>query len=78
MRMKSPQSTKKSVKSLGRCYSLPFTDQHHWQDLSKLLKDGLRSIDKCELLDKDKVWYIYFGLFLKLSWPMQKLKQLIY
>ena len=24
----------KSVKSLGRCYSLPLTDRHHWQDRS--------------------------------------------
>ena len=61
----------KSVKSLGRCYSLPLTDQHQRQDLSKLLKDGLRSIDKCDLLNKGKVWCIYFGLFPKLSWPMQ-------
>ena len=31
----------KSIKSLSCCYSLPLIDQYHWQDLSKLLKDGL-------------------------------------
>ena len=40
-------------------------------DISKLLKDGLRSIDKCDLLNKNKVWCICFGLFPKLSWPLQ-------
>ena len=30
-----PTIRKKSVKSLGRCYSLPLTDQHLWQDLRK-------------------------------------------
>ena len=34
-------------------------------------KDGLRSTEKCNLLIKDKIWCIYFGLFLELSWPMQ-------
>ena len=28
-------------------------------------------IDKCDILNKDKVWCIYFGLIPKLSWPMQ-------
>ena len=28
-------------------------------------------MDKCDLLDKDKVWCIYFELIPKLSWPMQ-------
>ena len=68
MRTKSPQSVKKSVNSLGYCYSLSLTDRYRWQDLSKLLKDGLRSIDKCDLLNKDKV---YFGSFPKSSWSMQ-------
>ena len=63
MGTKSPQSAKKSVKSLGCCYSLPLTDRHCWQDLSKLLKDGLHSIEKCDLLNKNKVQCIYFGLF---------------
>ena len=40
-------------------------------DLNKLLKDGLCSIDKCYLLNKDKVRCVYFGLIPKLSWPMQ-------
>ena len=35
-----PTIHQKSFKSLGRCYSLPLTNQHCWQDLSKLLKDG--------------------------------------
>ena len=69
MGMKSPQSVKKTL-SLSHCYSLPLTDQHYWRDLSKL-KNGLHSIDKCDLLSKDKVWCIYFGLFPKLSWPIQ-------
>ena len=68
---KSPQSMIKRVKSLGCCYSLPLTDWHHWQDVSIWLKDGLHSIDKCDLLNKDKVWCIYFELFRKLSWQMQ-------
>ena len=55
----------KCVKSLGRCYFLPLFDRHRWQDINKLLKDGLRSIDKCDLLNKDKVWCIYFGFFPK-------------
>ena len=42
-------------------YSLPFTYQHRWQDLSKLLRDGLCSNDKCGLINKNKNWYIYFG-----------------
>ena len=61
----------KSIKSLDCCYSLPLTDQHWWQDLSKQLKDGLCSIDKCDLLNKDKVWCIYFRSIPKLSWLMQ-------
>ena len=64
-----PTICKKSVKSLGHCYSLPLTDQHHWQDLKKQLQDGLHSIDKCDLMNKDKIWCIY--LFPKLTWPMQ-------
>jgi len=66
-----PTIREKSVKSLGRCYSLPITDRHRWQDIIKQLKDGLRSIDKCDLINKDKIWCIYFGLIPKLSWPMQ-------
>ena len=30
-----PMIRKKSVKSFGRCYSLPLTDRHWWQDLRK-------------------------------------------
>ena len=71
MRTKSPQSAKKGFKSLGHCYSLPLTDRHRWQDLSKPLKDGLRSNDRCDLQKKDKVWCIYFGSLPKLSWPKQ-------
>ena len=44
---------------------------HHWQDLSKLLKEGLCYPDKCDLLNKDKVMCIYFGLFPKLLWLMR-------
>ena len=32
-----PTIREKSVKSLGRCYSLPLTDRHYWQDLRKQL-----------------------------------------
>ena len=60
---------KKSVKSLGRCYSLPLTDRHCWQDLRKQLQNGLCSIDKCNFMNKDKIWCIYFGLIPKLPWP---------
>ena len=56
-----PMIHEKSVKSLGRCYSLPLTDRHLWQDLRKQLQVGLRSIDKCDLMNKDKIWCIYFG-----------------
>ena len=62
---------KKNVKSLGCCYSLPLTDRHRWQDLRKQLQDSLRSIDKCDLMNKDKIWCIYFGLIPKLAWPLQ-------
>ena len=61
----------KSVKSPGRCYSLPLTDLHRWQDLLKQLKDGLLSIDKCDLMPKDKLWCVDFGLIPRLAWPMQ-------
>ena len=66
-----PTIREKSVKSLGRCYSLPLTDRHWWQDLLKQLKDGLLSIDKCDLIAKDKLWCVYFGLIPRLAWPMQ-------
>ena len=66
-----PTIRKKSVKSLGRCYSLPFSDRHQWQDLLKQLKDGLLSIDKCDLISNDKLWCVYFGLISRLPWPMQ-------
>ena len=66
-----PTIHEKSVKSLSLCCSLLLTDRHRWQDLSKLLKDKLRSIGKCDLLNKNKVWCIYFRLFPKLSRPMQ-------
>ena len=62
---------KKSVKSLGRSYSLPLTDRHRWQDLRKQLQNGLRSIDKCDLMNKDKTWCIYFGFIPKFSWSLQ-------
>ena len=68
---KIPMIRKKSIKSLGRCYSLPLTDRHRWQDLRKQLQNGLRSIDKCDLMNKDKIWCIYFGLIPKLAWPLQ-------
>ena len=48
-----PTIRKKNVKSLSSCYSLPLTDQHHWQDLRKELQDGLCSTDKCDLMNKD-------------------------
>ena len=66
-----PTIRKKSVKSLGHCYSLPLTDRHWWQDLLKQLKDELLSIDKCDLIAKDKLWCVYFGLIPRLVSPMQ-------
>ena len=66
-----PTIREKSVKSLGRCYSLPLIDRHRWQDLRKLLQNGLRANDKCDLMNKYKIWCIYFGLIPKLTWPLQ-------
>ena len=66
-----PTIREKSVKSLGRCYSRPLTDRRRWQNLRKQLQDGLRSIDKCDLMNKNKIWSIYFGLIPKLAWPLQ-------
>ena len=67
---KIPTIREKSIKSLGHCYFLPLTDQHHWQDLRKQLQNGLCSIDKCDIMNKDKIWGIYFGLIPKLAWPL--------
>ena len=50
-----PTIREKSVKSISRCYSLPLTDRYWWQDILKQLKDGLLSIDKCDLIAKDKL-----------------------
>ena len=66
-----PTIREKSVKSLGRCYSLQLTDHHRWQGLLKQLKDGSLSIDKCNPIAKDKLWCVYFGLIPRLAWPMQ-------
>ena len=66
-----PTIHEKSVKSLGRCYSRPLIDRHRWQNLRKQQQDGLRSMDKCDLMNKDKIWCIYFGLIPKLAWPLQ-------
>ena len=66
-----PMIREKSIKSLGFWYSLPLTDWHHWQNLRKQLQDGLHSIDKCDLMNKYKIWCIYFGLIPKLAWPLQ-------
>ena len=66
-----PTIREKGVKSLGRCYSLPLTDRHRGYDLLKQIKDGLPSIDKCDLIKKDKLWCVYFGLIPRLAWPMQ-------
>ena len=66
-----PTIPEKSIKSLGHCYSLPLTDHHQWQDLLKQLKDGLLSIVKCNLIAKDKLWCVYFGLITRLAGPMQ-------
>ena len=63
-----PTIREKSVKSLGRSYSLPLTDRRRWQDLRKQLQDVLRSIDKCDLMN---IWCIYFRLIPKLAWPWQ-------
>ena len=49
----------KGVYEIGRYYYLPLTDRHHWQDRRKLMKDGLRSIDKCDLLNKSIVQCIF-------------------
>ena len=53
-----PTICEKSVNSLGRCYSLPLTDRHRWQDLRKQLQDGLHSIDNYDLMNKNKIWCI--------------------
>ena len=37
-----------------------------------VLKDGLRSIDKRDLLNRDKVWCIYFGLYPKFFLKMKR------
>ena len=66
-----PTIREKRVKSLSHCHSLPLTDRHHWQNLRKQLQDGLCSIDKFDLMNKDKIWCIYFGLIPKLAWPLQ-------
>ena len=66
-----PTIHEKSIKSLSRGYSLPLTDRHRWQDLRKQQQDGLHSIDKCDPMNKDKIWCIYFGLIPKLTWPLQ-------
>ena len=66
-----PTIREKSVKNLGRCYPLLLTDRHRWQDLRKQLQNGLLSIDKCDLMNKDKIWCIYFELIPKLAWPLQ-------
>ena len=66
-----PTIREKSVKSLGRSYSLPYTDRHRWQELRTQLQNGFRSIDKCDLMNKDKIRCIYFGLIPKLAWPLQ-------
>ena len=65
-----PIIREKSVKSFGRCNSLPVTDRHRWEDLLKQLKYGLLSIDKCDLIAKDKLWCVYFGLIPRLPWSM--------
>ena len=66
-----PTIHEKSVNSLGHCYFLPLTHRHQWQDLLKQLKDGLHSIDKYDLIAKDKLWCVYFGLIPRLAWSMQ-------
>ena len=33
----------------------------------KQLKDGLLSTDKCDLIAKDKLWCVYFGLIPRLA-----------
>ena len=58
-------------KSHCRCYSLPLTDRHRWQDILKQLKDGLLSIDNCDLIAKDKLWRVCFCLIARLAWTMQ-------
>ena len=68
---KIPTIREKSGNSLGTGYSLPLTDRHRWQDLRKQLQNGLRSIDKYDHMNNDKIWCIYFGLIPKLAWPMQ-------
>ena len=39
--------------------------------MSSQLKDGLLSIDKCDLIAQDKLWCVYFGLIPRLAWPLQ-------
>ena len=58
-----PTIREKNVKCLGYSSSLPFTDQHRWQDLSKMLKDVLRSIDECDLFNKDRVGVFILDYF---------------
>ena len=57
-----PTVREKSVKSLGRLYSIPLTDSHRSLEVQKVALKGLKSTDKTCLPGKMKAWFYQHGL----------------
>ena len=67
---KIPTVREKSVKSLGRLYSIPMTDCHRGTEVQKVALKGLKSIDKTCLPGKMKAWCYQQGLLPRLLLPL--------
>ena len=59
------------VKSLGRWYSSPITDQHRGVEIQKQVENGLEAIERTSLSGKFKTWCLQYGLLPRVLWPLQ-------
>ena len=65
-----PTITDAPVKSLGRWFTKELSDKAQVANIHRMIQDGLKSIDRCDLPGKLKIWCLKFGLFPRVLWPL--------
>ena len=68
---KIPTVREKTVKSLGRIYSIPLTDRHRGIEVQNIGLKRLKSIEKTCQHGKMNAWCYQHGLLPRLLWPLQ-------
>ena len=66
-----PTIRESPVKSLGRWYSSPITDQHRGVEIQRQVENGLEAIQRTSLAGKFKAWCLQYGLLPRVLWPLQ-------